>query len=332
MNNKFQKGAQNAVKCLNIQKSDRVIIISDREREHIARSIRREIEEIGCEILWLIIEDEVGERPAKNFPDSMKQKIVDFKPNVSYYIATGKKGELINFRWPLKKILVLDLKCRHGHMISIDDTIMMQGMSADYDEIYEMTMKVYEKVKDAKEIRVEGYETEVTATFDDRFKWAPFSGRIFKQGQWSNLPEGEVFTCPKNVNGTVTAYIIGDYFSQKYGILKDPLVVKIENSRVRGVNCNDKKLEKEFKEYIKSEENGDRVGEFAIGTLVSLKGFIGNLLQDEKFPGIHIAIGGTFPEHTDADWDCDNHVDIIPKECSIWVDGEQIMKKGKFLI
>ncbi len=332
MRDKFKKGAQNAVKCLNIQKCDRVLIITDREREHIARSIKREIEKIGCEILWLIIEEEVGERPAKSLPENMKRKILGFKPNVSYYIATGKKGELFNFRHPLRELLVLELKCRHGHMISIDDVIMLQGMSADYDEIYEMTMKVYEKVKNAKEIRVEGFETELRATFDKKLKWAPLSGRIHKQGQWSNLPEGEVFTCPKDVNGTVTAFVIGDYFSSKYGILKDPLVVRIENSRVMEVSSKNKELEDEFRKFIKYEKNGDRVGEFAIGTLVSLKGFIGNLLQDEKFPGIHIAFGGTFPEHTNADWDCNNHVDIIPKKCSIWVDGEQIMKKGKFLI
>jgi len=332
MKNKFPKGAKNAVKCLNIGKQDRVAIITDNSRKHIAESIVQEIKKIGCEVLWLIIEDEVGMRPATHFPKKMRNKILDFQPNVSYYIATGKKGELSKFRWPLKELLVDELKCRHGHMISIDDTIMKQGMSADYDVIHEITQKVYRIVKDALKIKVKAEGTELKATFNPDHEWVPCDGRIYEQGKWSNLPEGEVYTCPDKVNGKVKAYVMGDYFSDKYGVLRDPLIVEIKDSRVVSAECKNNHLAKEFIKYIKSEENGDRVGEFAIGTNISLKKFIGNLLQDEKFPGIHIAFGGSYSKLTKADWDCTNHLDVIPRKCSIWVEEEQIMKEGKFLI
>jgi aminopeptidase len=78
--------------------------------------------------------------------------------------------------------------------------------------------------------------------------------------------------------------------------------------------------------------NGNRAGEFAIGTLTSLTKLSGNLLQDEKMPGLHVAFGNPYPEFTGADWDAQIHVDVIPTSCTIEVDGREIMRDGKFTI
>jgi leucyl aminopeptidase (aminopeptidase T) len=59
---------------------------------------------------------------------------------------------------------------------------------------------------------------------------------------------------------------------------------------------------------------------------------LGNLLQDEKMPGCHIAFGNTCPKQTDADWNCSTHIDVIATQCDIWFDGQQVMEKGKFLV
>jgi leucyl aminopeptidase (aminopeptidase T) len=72
------------------------------------------------------------------------------------------------------------------------------------------------------------------------------------------------------------------------------------------------------------------VGEFAIGTNTGLTELIYNILQDEKFPGIHIAFGSPLPGKTGADWDSKAHVDGVIKKTSIYVDGEMIMDKGEF--
>lgn len=329
---KFTKGAQNAVKCLAIKKLDRIVIITDLETKHIAKSVKEQIGKIGAKVLWIEIEQDIGPRPVKYFLATLQEKIRNFSPTVSYYIATCKEGELPKFRMPLLKFLPQDLKCRHGHMPGINNELMLEGMSKDYDKVYDITMKVYKEVKDAREIRVKADGTELVARLSSKLRWKPWPGRIIKQGDWSNLPEGEVFTCPANVTGIISAYVVGDFFSKKYGVLKNPLIVEVKDSRIAGVKCRNKKLEREFKKYVSENENGDRVGEFGIGTLVGLKKFTGNLLQDEKFPGIHIAFGRPFPEHTGASWDSLSHVDLIPLNCSIWVDQELIMKDGKFII
>jgi aminopeptidase len=72
------------------------------------------------------------------------------------------------------------------------------------------------------------------------------------------------------------------------------------------------------------------VGEFAIGTNTGLTDLIYNLLQDEKFPGIHIAFGSSLPGKTGAKWDSKAHVDGVIKNPTIHVDGETIMENGTF--
>jgi len=67
---------------------------------------------------------------------------------------------------------------------------------------------------------------------------------------------------------------------------------------------------------------------------------IGNILQDEKFPGIHIAFGDPYGNHTGAPWKSTTHIDVVGLKFNIWLGGngelengeEQIMQDGKFLI
>src|SRR5205814_1926304 len=77
-----------------------------------------------------------------------------------------------------------------------------------------------------------------------------------------------------------------------------PLIVEVENSRIRSMRSENKKLLEEFRAYTSTDENSNRVGEFAIGTNTACTHVIGNILQDEKIPGVHIAFGHPYAEHT----------------------------------
>jgi leucyl aminopeptidase (aminopeptidase T) len=55
-------------------------------------------------------------------------------------------------------------------------------------------------------------------------------------------------------------------------------------------------------------------------------------LQDEKLPGIHIAFGHPYPEHTHQTWDSVTHIDCVGRHFDFWMDDEQVMKAGKFLV
>ena len=92
-----------------------------------------------------------------------------------------------------------------------------------------------------------------------------------------------------------------------------------------------REIRDDFWRYTHTDENSDRVGEFAIGTNIELKDVIGHILQDEKFPGVHIAFGNPYGAHTGAEWYSATHIDVVGRQFDIWVDDEQIMRQGKFL-
>jgi aminopeptidase len=143
-----------------------------------------------------------------------------------------------------------------------------------------------------------------------------------------------VFTTPGEVNGTfVIDGVVGDYLCAKYGDLGEtPLTIRVEASRVVEAHSQNRDLEQEFWRYTHTDENSDRVGEFAIGTNIGLRGVIGNILQDEKLPGVHMAFGNPYGAHTGAEWWSGTHIDVVGRDFDIWADDRQIMSAGKFLI
>jgi leucyl aminopeptidase (aminopeptidase T) len=218
-------------------------------------------------------------------------------------------------------------------MIGIDRQLMLDGMAGDYEEIYRKTMQVYEVVRQAARIGVTTtMGTELEATFSPTRRWVPSHGRYHEQGQWGNLPEGEVFTAPVTVDGLLVAEELGDHFTAKYGRLNDPVRLRLEKGRVISVECADRGLQAEVETYLRQHPCSNRAGEFAIGTNVGLTRIVGNFLQDEKFPGVHIAFGDPYGHETGADWSCPSHCDVLASAADIWVDGTKIMEGGRFLL
>jgi leucyl aminopeptidase (aminopeptidase T) len=225
-------------------------------------------------------------------------------------------------------------RIRHAHMVNINRQIMMEGMRADFLKVDRISAKVLELVSVAKRIEARtAAGTKLSADLDPGYRWLKTSGLI-SPDKWGNLPGGEVFTTPGEVNGTfVIDGVVGDYLCAKFGDLaSSPLTIEVRGNRLIEVHSDNKELESDFWAYTHTDENSDRVGEFAIGTNIEVKDVIGHILQDEKFPGIHIAFGNPYGEHTGAKWYSSTHIDVVGRRFDIWVDGNQIMRGGKFLI
>lgn len=336
MDTKLQNGSYTALNtCLSATSIDKVIIISDDETYEVGKSLEQEALKLTSNVLLLKIEDYVV-RPANTFPIKLQDTIKKFNPTVSIYAAQALKGELPDFRRPLTNLLAEELKCKHAHMVGITKQLMEDGMNQDYNQIFKVTHNVYDKVINAKYVNVKDpYGTDILYELDTKnILWIPDDGKITSDN-WSNLPSGEVFTAPINVNGTYVGWVLGDYLSEKYGVLANPIKILIKDSLITNIE-GDENIKKDFEEYVNAYENGNRVGELGIGTLVGLTSFVGNLLQDEKYPGIHMAFGYPYPEKTHATWTCESHIDVIAKDTTItleYINGnkEVIMKDGKYL-
>ena len=331
------KGTANMIKCAAVTRTDRVVIITDRETLKVGKGIERAAASVGATVEFIMME-ELGERPLTELPPKTAEKVRALNPTVSFLAATAKPGEL-GFRKPLMNMLVDEFKVRHVHMPTITQEIAVgQAMCADYAEVYRVTHAVMDAVKNARAIKViTPLGTDITAKFDHahtELNWYACDGKIQKQGMVSNLPDGEVFTTPLTVNGTFVTTVLGDYFAAKYGVLETPVTIEIKNGKAISVSCKNRALRKELWAYLNNGKNTNRVGEFAIGTNVAVTRLIGNVLADEKAAGIHIAFGDPLGEETGAKWKVNpiQHCDMITQGCTIVVDGRTIMENGKFLI
>lgn len=323
-------GARNAIRvCLCVQPSEKVTLITDRVSLPIAASLASEIEAVGAPCRAWVLE-ELAPRPLQEMP---REVLADLETGqVSIFAAWAQQNELRS-RMQMTEV-VNRKKIRHAHMVNINRQIMMEGMRADFQKVDEISARVRDIASSASIIRARtAAGTDLTAEMNPKYRWLKTSG-IISPEKWGNLPGGEVFTTPGEVNGTfVIDGVVGDYLCAKFGDLRaQPLTIEVRSNRLTAASSANRSLEDEFWRYTHTDENSDRVGEFAIGTNIALDHVVGQILQDEKMPGIHIAFGNPYGEHTGADWYSSTHIDVVGTEFDVWADDRQIMQRGRFTL
>jgi leucyl aminopeptidase (aminopeptidase T) len=219
-------------------------------------------------------------------------------------------------------------------MVNINRQIMLEGMRANFLQVDELSQRLVQRARKAERIICKTpHGTEFEAELSPKLKWLKTSG-IITRDKWGNLPGGEIFTAPMNTNGVfVVDGVVGDYLCERFGDLEsNPLTIEVENNRIRSLRSDNKDLRDDFRAYTSTDKNSNRVGEFAMGTNTACTHVIGHILQDEKIPGVHIAFGHPYAEHTGANWASKTHIDCVGRDFDVWFDGEQVMRRGKFLV
>jgi aminopeptidase len=325
----FVAGARNAAfTCLAIQPGEKTVLITDREAIGIGAALAEQFRSAGAELTSFVLED-VAPRPLKSFPPVIAAAMEEAR--VSCYAAGAQEGEL---RARIEMTAIVNRRrIRHGHMVTITPRIMREGMRADFAKVDELSSWVLERAKVAKTLAARTPAgTELTASFDPSIRWLKTSG-IISPDKWGNLPGGEVFTSPARVDGRfVVDGVLGDWLSQRYGDLQEtPLAIEIEASRIVGARCSRPEVLRDFMTYVSTDENSNRVGELALGTNLAVRDVIGHMLQDEKIPGLHLAFGHPYTEHTGARWRSTTHIDVVARHFDVELDGVPIMRDSRYL-
>jgi aminopeptidase len=323
-------GARNAIEvCLAIQPRERVALIADEASREVAASLAAALDAVGAEVESILIEP-IASRPLTQAPPEILDALE--RADAGILCVHPLQGELAS-----RMAIVATVerrRIRYAHMVGVTPQIMMQGMRADYRLVDRLSTTLCDRMRTATSLRVEtALGTSLTARFDPSLHWVKTSG-IISTRYWSNLPAGEVFTTPASVDGVfVCNGTAGDYFGPKYGDLAPtPLTLKIEGGRLVSAHCERKELEREFWDYCHTDEGSDRVGELAFGTNLALSDMIGILLQDEKIPGVHLAFGDPYGSQTGADWKCRTHIDVLTRDCNVWIDEMQVIRDGRYLL
>jgi aminopeptidase len=324
------QGARNAVEtCLAVTRVDRVVLVADEPSLEIASAIFAELLATRAEVSCFVLEAH-GDRPIGTVPPPILRALE--KATVSLVIVQPLPGEL-QARTTIIN-LVRERKVRHAHMPGVSRQMMVMGMRADYRQVARLQNRLLERIKPDSVVRIATPAgTDLEVTFNPDHRWVRCDGLITSEVM-QNLPSGQLYTTPENVEGTfVGDGAIGDWFALKYpGLHEYPLTVEISQGRVLDARSSNSTIARQFLIYVRSNPNGDRVGEFSIGTNLALSEFLGNSLQDENIPGSHLAFGGAavLPS-TGAKWSCKTHLPLIARTCDLTIDGVPVMQGGAFV-
>ncbi|MAG77800.1 hypothetical protein CL616_00375 [archaeon] len=91
---------------------------------------------------------------------------------------------------------------------------------------------------------------------------------------------------------------------------------------MRTITCDNPEIVAALRQYMTKDNNANRIGEWAIGTNIDLVefGFSKNMLQDEKYPGHHVAVGEPCADETGARWTSKAHMDMVMRKPTIHLD------------
>ena len=324
------------LRCTGLVPDDTVVIVADQSVIRAMSMLETKAREQASSVVLFDL-DAMGERPLPSVPEAVREALD--RCSVCYVavrsVATGERNELATVRRP---IALHSERIKHINMPGLTYEVLESAFQEDPEPIWALSARVHDAVSRAQEITVRGDNgTDATFRFSPDLTWINLDGdfreRFVPRGS-NNLPGAEVYTCPESGDGVyVVDGVLGDHFSAKYGLIAErPVTLRLEAGRVVAVDCPDEELAAAVRVYLETDENSNRIGEFALGTNVTLQRLLGNMLHDEKFPSIHIAAGSPYPHVTGAKWDSAGHMDAITLGPTVVADGATVMEGGRYVI
>ena len=280
-------GAKVVVKtCMNLQKNEELLIITDEEKLEISKALAQAAIESGANVTQIILSEEI--RPILKL-----NEVITSALKSSDVVLTPFKSvpQETRFRLDLIKIATTN-RARLGHMPGIDKDMLISGaLTADYNEVSQISEELLQKMMDKNELHVTSPGgTDLTMKLGGR-KWNDDSGLYHKQGEWGNLPAGEIYIAPLE-NG-VDGKLVVDGSIGFFGMPKYPIEINIVRGKIKERFSLDEGIKEKIEQFIYKygDNNAQIVGEFGIGTNKCAR-ITGNLLEDEKVYGTaHLAFG-----------------------------------------
>lgn len=278
-----------------------------------------------------------NDRPLTSVPSDLL-RLLDDADALLYAISKKGSDERI-FRDALNT-QAESLGVRVGNLLDVTPEILESAFSGDVHEIKEFTQQLLIEMQSVREVRVTTPAgSDFTVRFSQEYNWLASTGFVeFKKTR--NLMPAEIYTYPDCVNGTIVidgayAALVGYEDSDRLlsQLQKTPLTWVVKDSRITEVHCVDERiLEIAQAEIAKDLEYGNRIGEFGMGTNLGMTELFGNVMHDEKFPGVHIAHGHGYPSSTNAPYESSVHADGILLDVSVYDEESQqyIMRSGRY--
>jgi leucyl aminopeptidase (aminopeptidase T) len=314
---------------LGVVPGERLAIIVDSPREPLGEALAATAKAAAARAEILTLES-FGPRPIRATPPAIRDALSRSHASVLLIgFVDGEyamRGEIIT--------LANGGGLRHAHMIGVGRAAMLAGFSVDPHRVQGATHAVRARLRADSVLHLRspgGSELEVR--LDPACRWQERVG-IVRSGRWENLPSGELFTCPADVNGVFVAdAAMGSHLGQAAGMLaRKPLRFEIKSGTCRAVTCPDHALARDVQSLLRTDRYSDRVGMVMLGTNVGILSPTGEILCDQNLPGLHIGFGATFPEQTGATWSATTQVAVTGTGASVDLDRVPLLRNGRYVV
>ncbi len=317
LDSSLMPGARNAIRdALGLRAEDRLLLVVGKSHEMMGAALLEAAQELQVTTRTYLVD--IVDSRSEPFMKRLEMRMDECDAS----ILVGDPSEMEQpFR---KRVCVRPGRRRHAHMIGITAEMMRQSMRVDYAEVHSLGERVREAVSRSRNLTVvSGPASRLTIELDPQARWHNGSGWLRKPG-FTNLPGGEVVTCPASVSGRFHAD--GGVWLPDGTHLRG-LTFEFREGHVVGIRGRGSE---QLDSVLDADENGRRVGQVAFGTNVGVLTPIGAMLQDLKMPGLHLVLGYSCPEQTGAAWSSTVIVAVLCRRPDVSVDGEPIMVRGRY--
>lgn len=263
------------IRCMGLREGESTLVVTDTEREEIGRAIFEAALSLGSDATMMVMSPRAvnGEEPPAPVAAAMAAANVVLCPTTKSLTHTQARKA------------AAAAGARIATMPGVTMDMLHEGaMTADYEQVSALTMRVAELVDTASTARISYKGHDLTMSLAGR-KAIPSTGRFLSPGESGNLPSGEAYVAP--VEGTAEGELYVDGSVAGFGKLNGPLLVRIKGGRAvafEGVDAAP------IEAMLKTPESRN-VAELGIGTNDKAR-LTGIILEDEKIYGtVHVAFG-----------------------------------------
>ncbi|MEM3396546.1 MAG: aminopeptidase [Thermoplasmata archaeon] len=306
-------GARNVLKnCLDIKKREKLLIITDTEKEKIAEVFFESAQEMGADVLSLMMP--VLGRDGVEPPDCVARMMLDMD------------AIIIMTKHSMTHTAARRNANRKARIVSMPDvpaeSVSSGGITANYLEVRKLIDILKEKFVRRKEVRIVSEKgTEIVMRFT-KYRWIDKDdGLCRNRGDFTTLPAGEFFAAPdeKTANGKL---VVDGSFGK---LLQEPVTLTVKDGFVESASNGD--ILKAMDAYGKA---GRNIAEFGIGVNKSAK-LMGHPLEDNKVYGtVHIGFGDN--SRYGGKIKCGYHAHGVILKPTVFVDGEIVVENGEIKV
>lgn len=334
----FLKGTEKAVESTKIEPGENVLVIGGDSYKHFLKSLHHYSKKKGANSR-INIEEKI--EPESKEQQEMLDIIEEHEPDVVFMSFNLKD-------WPgrmpiYKKIHEANPDAYIVTMPEMTENAVKNILATDPEKLREKTRELKEKLegKRGKEFTIttednEGEKHELKGFVPEKEKHEEFEREKYpvpaddqtrKEGELENLPGGEAFFQPMELNGRIVLNkksVLGDL-----GSVDDYIELEINDNQVTSIKGSeeDEELVEKAEETL-SKKNCDIVSELGLGTHPKIDlddAEESNLLAEKVGGTFHLGFGDNSGSAGWGDVEADDHFDFIVSEGNVSVENEEIV-------